>query len=803
MTPTHAAPQNAAEKRTPVARAVAEADLSEEGLQGMPAFADSRVGAVAQCRTAEAIHSSPRMLAQRGHLIALNQHAAHGSEAAAPVQRTVYKIASEGPEFHETDPERYANLVGDEHVHKSLHRYQPDEIDLSVATSPITIFMHGGTMAKWTATRLFEFLEARHYKPKPDSDIVFITCRGATLMDAYLLSKGQALANLLGARVHLAHGIVKINSQGVPYVERPGTSTPFDYVNSKAELAQILKGRSDGWQTYVPDAVTYEMLKDAIRRGRWQLREFSVLPFCKDDVDWYRDVYLEFEEELKEDRRYVLDRYETARGIQQQMEKHLPRLDLFNKLQRTAVELTRLAETTELHKQRALALAAEYQGWSTSVSNGGDVGGFEALFNDKQSEWIAPLRASIQAEIDETHVQPGSGWEDIELDFDQLEAASTTSDALQTAEKPPDTNGEDGSKQLKKLPTVAHGAMPVQRQIIADDTPLANGKTLAQVLSGMPDIDLVRGHGGIDLTIRFVSMAGKYGVTRLKVGDDAVVAEEHIKPENARQHYTIEIELNREYYHSGQRPESMGSLIETLTHEWTLHGAQHAVNINSVRYGLEPDVKIDHESMFSDKMNHMDFAIALQIHREKRTRLGAQIYKAYLNDVVAHKDIVKNGWDGEHRYKGSALCAEFRTLHRIDGMIGNGEAVNPVLKESLKRLQAYNEWLFEDYGYQSLASMDDLDTKEVLQCLDKISVVDLQRQPLATQLLAEPIRKLRPLVVELADVKRIQAVGDPTTARKAALKTLSVDTDTLDQGIGVISGVDEGVDFEASSKKMD
>ena len=131
-----------------------------------------------------------------------------------PIQRTTFKMASEGPEFHRTDPEKFTHRTGDELEAKSLHQYRVGSNVMRLATSPITIFMHGNTLANYTAARFHKYLVDRGYAPQQGGKIVFITCKAAQQMDEFMLSKGQALADALQAEVHLAKGVVRINADG-------------------------------------------------------------------------------------------------------------------------------------------------------------------------------------------------------------------------------------------------------------------------------------------------------------------------------------------------------------------------------------------------------------------------------------------------------------------------------------------------------------------------------------------------------------------------------------------------------------
>ncbi len=721
---------------------------------------------------------------------------------ASSIQRTTYKIASEGPEFHQTDPEKYSELMNDELVGKSLHQYKVDEIDLSIATSPITIFMHGGTMAKWTASILFDFLKKRNYTPKPDSDIVFITCSGATLMDEFLVSKGQALADLLGARVHLAKGTVRINSQGVPTVQNPNSKVNFQYINSKDELRSILQGESEGWQTYVPNKITYDKLVQAITKGKTQLYDFLQLDVCREDVDYFRDSYAEIEEELREDRRYLEARYETVMAIREKMDSdYLPRLELFKKLKRKINELQFLASETNTHKKRALDFKQEFERWLEAVKTGKKISveGYDLLLQDKEEEWIAPLKADIEKENEpELQPQPGDGW-DIDLNFSSDEEIS---------------NEGDGTENVQQLSSVQHTVneshvsqlrrAPIQRQINESGQPLANGKTLTQLVSSLGNIDLVQGQDGIDLNISFKPLVDCYGITRLKANGVAVIASEYIKPETAFDQYTIEIELNSQYYHNGTSMDSMGSLIETLTHEWSLHGEQHAININSARHGLSPDLKIDHERLFSPDMNHMDIGIALQIHKKENAGIAHKIYEAYLNDVKAHQDIVKKGWQGDNIHKGTQLSnginnfisqTQFLVNH-FDQLEEHSDKKH-TLQVLLNDFKFNNEWYGEKY--ESLDSIDGIDISETLTIFQKIR--DLNLSETSTLLIQDTMQQLVALLQELKHVLEISAVEDPTAARKESLQKLGVDTTTFDTMTGVITGLDDQVDFEASERK--
>jgi hypothetical protein len=726
------------------------------------------------------------------------------NNSSSSIQRTTYKIASEGPDFHQTDPEKYSGLMEDELVGQSLHKYKVDEIDLSIATSPITIFIHGSTMAKWTAAELFDFLKKRNYTPQPDSDIVFITCSGATLMDKFLVSKGQALADLLGARVHLAKGTVRINSKGVPTVQNPDSDGIFDYINSKEELRSILQGESEGWQTYAPNNITFDKLVRAIRQGKTQLHEFRQLDVCQEDIDWFRDSYAEIEEELGEDRRYLEERYETVMGIQEQMDsKYLPRLELYKKLRWQIFELDQLSQETVNHKERVLGFKQEFERWMESIKTGKKISveGYGLLLQDKEEEWIAPLKADIERE-NEPELQEGEGWEDFDLDLDLEDEIPNEGAGTENAQGSSTGQNTVGKKDVSQL-----SRAPIQRQINESGQALANGQNLTQIVSSLANIDLVQGQDGIDLEFSFKPMANCYGLTRLKANGAVVVASEYIKPETAFDHYTIEIELNQQFYHDGTDMDSMGSLIETITHEWSLHGEQHAININSARHGLAPDLKIDHERMFSPDMNHMDIGIALQIIKPENAGIAHKIYEAYLNDVVAHQNIEKRGWEGDNLYNGIQLTQELKNfmqqtqyvLSQFERLNENPDNKKP-LTQLLGALQSEIEWYVEDdFVYLGLDSIDGIDITEILTKLQQIRGLNLSE--MSTMLIQNPMQKIEGLLQDLKGVLEIAGIADPAAARIDALQKLGIDTATFDTMIGAITGNDDQVDFAASEKK--
>lgn len=179
---------------------------------------------------------------------------------------------------------------------------------------------------------------------------------------------------------------------------------------------------------------------------------------------------------------------------------------------------------------------------------------------------------------------------------------------------------------------------PLQRVIIGGDTKIAMGRTLGGVLRGLNDIDLVEGDHGINLHICFDKLPeGTMGLTSVWVKGSRINPHTDISPEEAAKNgYTILIQLNVREFREGKSPSLFGSLFETVSHEWELHGRQHALNIAEARRGGDTLTRIDHVTHFSRKPSGLDGVIAEKILAEKDPRIQQQIFDAYMRDVFAH-----------------------------------------------------------------------------------------------------------------------------------------------------------------------
>ena len=193
---------------------------------------------------------------------------------------------------------------------------------------------------------------------------------------------------------------------------------------------------------------------------------------------------------------------------------------------------------------------------------------------------------------------------------------------------------ESASGRKKDLPNET-----VQRKIIGGNIKIAMGRTLGGVLKGLNDIDLVEGDHGINLEIKFDELGGgTMGLTTIWVKGEKINPHTEITPEEAKKNtYTILIQLNEKEFKGGKYPSLFGNLFETISHEWELHGRQHALNITAARKGKDTLHRIDHVAHFSKKPTGLDAVIAQKIlAEEKQPRIQQQIFDSYMQDVFAH-----------------------------------------------------------------------------------------------------------------------------------------------------------------------
>lgn len=699
-----------------------------------------------------------------------------------PVQRTIYKIASEGPKIHKEDPEKYAERTGDALEEKSLHLHNAGSTIMSVATSPITIFMHGSQMKAWTTDKLCEFLKDRGYQPKPDTEIVFITCKGALQPDEFLIAKGQLLADMLAATVYLAKGNVTINDKGAAVVAKEdGGQYP---IKSQEELASILPKEAEGWAIYKPRGITYNDITQEIQKAKNELYKFkSQLPVTVPEINEYLALCDNIKTTLKTDRRDIVTYYKQIEsGWKKIKNEYESCLQLNEKLTATIEQLKRIKEKTTLHKDEADGYIHEFTQWQQSIStqktanSNEKVKGFALLLQDKQAEWVTPLTEKVtreEAQIEaDSLANAGEGW-------------GLEDDALDELLLNDDTNAT----------TPAPGT--VQKKIETTEKATANGKTLAEMVTGLPEIELVEGNE-LDLIIRFASMS-PYGRTQLYANDEQV-PKAHITPEHANDHYCILIELNKEMYNSGQSASSMGSLIETLTHEWSLHGAEHAHNIHAIKTGQAGNLTLDHEQFFSEDITSMDKSIKHQLNKPENEHFAHLIYESYLNDVNSHIEIISRGWTKEAPQKGADLCFQINLIRKLIAPLISD---NDVPEEALASLELI-DWNIADIplAYGGIEQIRNVNFTELKEALETFTNINWSLIKEAMQPISDLCKPAIPLINQCMSV--IQAnFKNPVETRRAQLKELGIDTDSLDKKTGPLTGLDTGVNFEASSKKTD
>ncbi|MEQ3162227.1 hypothetical protein AAA214_03635 [Parabacteroides goldsteinii] len=707
---------------------------------------------------------------------------------ATPIQRTVYKASREEGTSRIKGIERYANRISDRNEPESLFHLPPGSKLMELATSPITIFMHGTELRAMTASAFADFLRERGFVPSPGTEIVFIACEGATLMDEFLVSKGQALADILDATVYLAKGTVSINSEGVPVVKKKDGSGEYRHITSQDEMSRIIPEEAEGWVTYRPQGVTFEMVRDEIRRVNSMYSNLWNLEFCRDSLAPRMNSVREIEQELRVDRTKIATRYVEVKAIAGEMEKYLPYRDFNWELRSTIYSLKSMRGRTIKYKDQVEAWILKYKGWRGRILKGsGEIEELHRLYLDEQKRWIEPLKAEIakeereriRAEQEAKAMEEENGW-----DFDLSD------------ESEDDTSG-GGSGDAAHVQQASVGGGIAQRKVDDRNPPTANGKKLSEILARMPHMDLVEGENDPHLSLCYESMR-PYGYTLLKANGEQC-AFEHISDATANDKYVIVIALNKEVYHGGKNAEAMGSLIETLVHEWALHGAECAVNIDAARQGKPTGLKIGHDAFFSEEQTDMDVGIASQISREKDSSYVGAIYESYIRDTDTHRDMLLDGWAGRGQ-KGRYLYSKLGMLQIIGKSDKFMEALKATgLEAAYQNLAAVTSGHTGNYrGFNNLSDIDIPTTIGYLRAMLPLAVPD--EYP-AIKEFRDGV--LNELIVLLEELGKIRLSDHSMDSRKAVLARLGVDTVTFDSQVDLTSEADRGADFKLSSKKLD
>lgn len=741
-------------------------------------------------------------------------------------QRTIYKIASKGPKQHEEDPQRYATRTGDPLVETSLHLPEAKEIDMKLATSPMTIFIHGGALAKKNAKQFHEFLKQRGYVAGQVQEIVFITCSGATQMDEFLVSKGQALADELDATVYLAKGNVTINEKGVPIVHKENGTYA---IQSEEEMRRIVPKEAEGWAKYAPQAIKYKDLVAVIRKAKVELLKYSKLGKAIPDVIAYRDVYTEIVEDLEEDRSGILRHYNTVQENRRAMDqKYGLHLAFYTELCANIVEL-QAARTTK-HQAQVQTVLAKFMGMRNRINKGeGDLEGYRLLFERRKGALIGAVRENLaEEEMENAENAWGVGGDllaDLKIDLPPADAnptpaapasaaaSSAAAESVLPASKPKDGQATVSLKRIENPTPV------VQRVIIDLGGTLTDHRTLSELLEGLPNLDLVRANKGIDLELKFADI-GPHALTSVIVDGKKVHAPSFINAQTAKKHFKIVIELNKNMYKTASIVEAkdqgnedavlaafaaeqaakqkdrlaFGSLIETVVHEWTLHGQQHAVNINAARHQLQADVKIDHEAMLTMDMTAMDFAMALKAQDPKYMQYAPAMLQTYFNDVGTHVNAEVLKWMDAKAGLGDKLNGYFKNLDQLLAKRDGKDELAADLYE-LSMSWSYHTGKYEDLETAQTVLDDDF--------LDKMNLAEQKevRRHAPPSPLNMILGEIMPLLRSLS-ATRPKAV---LAARRNALAMMGVQTNQVD-----LKGASEGADdpgvshiSSSSSKRLD
>lgn len=310
-------------------------------------------------------------------------------------------------------------------------------------------------------------------------------------------------------------------------------------------------------------------------------------------------------------------------------------------------------------------------------------------------------------------------------------------------------------------------------------------------------MELVEGENDPHLSLCYESMR-PYGYTLLKANGKQC-AFEHISDATANDEYVIVIALNKEAYHGGKNAEAMGSLIETLVHEWALHGAECAVNIDAARRGKPTGLKIGHDAFFSEELTDMDVGIASQISREKNSPYVGAIYESYIRDTDTHRDMLLDGWAGRGQ-KGRDLYFKLEMLQ----IMGKVDMFMEALKAAGLEATYQNLVAVASGHTRNYSEFNDLNYIDI-----PTTIGDLRAMLSLTVPGENPAIKeyrdgvLNELIVLLEELGKIRLSDHFMDSRKAALGRLGVNTAAFDSLVDLTSEADRGADFKFSSKKLD
>ena len=550
--------------------------------------------------------------------------------SGTPIQRTIFNMGDDEA-LASRDGARLGKKLKDDYVEIPLPKLKSEDGVLAKAGSPFVVMFHGSTLRKLGAEAFLEMLIEKGYPRSKGLELVLITCGASKILGP----EAQMLANVLQSKVRAAKGNVEVQANGVPFVRIKKAGSP-DVIH-KEDIFDLMGGLfedfASGWNLFTPEPK--ESFKAIFGDASGLVKRAAGLTSQVERLNKYR---------AKAPDPNAIETVAARIGkLSAELEDNVAALKLVDGAGNNADMLK--------HRQRV-------DGLKDFVDLGQkEVADLEAAWKDKNNMSISMYDLMGGDSVVAPSAEDiGSGWDfDDDLDFgleaeeeaaEELNAESAISSAVATVASspapPPAPSASHLSSDATQTKTLPNA--PLQRQITTQPIDDDGGAFLKRLIANLHNVELVAGADTPQLNVSFAATLGNsYGVTRLYMDDTLVTPHKALIPANAGRTFRIEIVLNGGMYSNGTNPASHGSLIETLTHEWELHGRQHAMNIARLRSGSEPDRNLDHMEFFKAETTDMDSSIALQI-RNAPGGLKQNIFSSYLNDSLAHVDIVLDPW---------------------------------------------------------------------------------------------------------------------------------------------------------------
>ena len=526
-----------------------------------------------------------------------------------PIQRVILNMGDDKDRADRDGP-KLENKLGQEYVQAPLQELKDQDAIMKTGEEPMTVMFHGSTLQKMGAMDFGQLMYQKGFQRGVQKELVLVTCSAARIMK----EDGQALADFLDTTIHAAKGKVVVNEEGIPTVRIKNRSGPESVkqedIYSIIGSGEFMEEHAEGWEHFRPSA-------DGLRGNLEEDLRYcdNLRDYLNPRVDKLDEITNDFMDQ--EDLKTILsDMTNTIVNYWADRERDVETMEQMHQFRQILDEyLLKFSR----HQQEMSEIEAAYL----------KIHG-QSVIRSKRLEYIEG------GDSDEG----GSGWGDdeelTELLAQEPPSTETATSGVGNVEQSSDT----GSKPATDAPiSMKRINEPIQRVII-DDTDLGDDKQLKDLTTVLNDINLVTEVPDLDLELKFDDTEKSYAHTALFMDNVKGKPEDFFVPENKDMPFKIVITMNERGYADGKNAEALGSMISTLTHEWELHGRQHALNIQKLRMDQDPDVVLDHQQLFAKAGTGMDEAIARQIQSAPE-ELRQDIYNSYLNDAVNHIAILQ------------------------------------------------------------------------------------------------------------------------------------------------------------------